>query len=191
MSARHSSLPRTLCHTESVFNCLGAHQELESFAMPGQPNPEFLRRAIALATRNVLTAAGGPFGAVVVRDGKIAGEGVNSVTTTNDPTAHGEISAIRAATKFLGTFSLAGCSLYTSCEPCPMCLAAAYWARLDAVYYGASAADAARAGFDDAFLYDELRKDASERKLSSTQLLADEAWASFAAWIAAPNKVEY
>jgi guanine deaminase len=159
--------------------------------MPGQPNPEFLRRAIALATRNVLTAAGGPFGAVVVRDGKIVGEGANSVTTTNDPTAHGEVNAIRAAAKSLGTFSLAGCALYTSCEPCPMCLAAAYWARLDAVYYGASAADAARAGFDDAFLYDELRKNAPERKLSSTQLLADEAWASFAAWIAAPNKVEY
>jgi guanine deaminase len=159
--------------------------------MSGQPNPEFLRRAIALATRNVLTAAGGPFGAVVVRDGKIVGEGANSVTTTNDPTAHGEVNAIRAAAKSLGTFSLAGCALYTSCEPCPMCLAAAYWARLDAVYYGASAADAARAGFDDAFLYDELRKNAPERKLSSTQLLADEAWASFAAWIAAPNKVEY
>jgi guanine deaminase len=159
--------------------------------MSGQPNPEFLRRAIALATRNVLTAAGGPFGAVVVRDGKIVGEGANSVTTTNDPTAHGEVNAIRAAAKSLGTFSLAGCALYTSCEPCPMCLAAAYWARLDAVYYGASAADAARAGFDDAFLYDELRKNAPERKLSSTPLLADEAWASFAAWIAAPNKVEY
>ncbi len=159
--------------------------------MPGQPNPEFLRRAIALATRNVLTAAGGPFGAVVVRDGKIVGEGANSVTTTNDPTAHGEVNAIRAAAKSLGTFSLAGCDLYTSCEPCPMCLAAAYWARLDAVYYGASAADAARAGFDDAFLYAELRKDAPERKLSSTQLLAEEAWASFAAWISAPNKVEY
>jgi guanine deaminase len=159
--------------------------------MPGQPNPEFLRRAIALATRNVLTAAGGPFAAVVVRDCKIVGEGANSVTTTNDPTAHGEVNAIRAAAKSLGTFSLAGCALYTSCEPCPMCLAAAYWARVDAIYYGASAADAARAGFDDAFLYDELRKDAIERKLSSTQLLADEAWASFAAWIAAPNKVEY
>ena len=159
--------------------------------MSGHPNPEFLRRAIALATRNVLTSAGGPFAAVVVRDGKIVGEGANSVTTTNDPTAHGEVNAIRAAAKSLGTFSLAGCALYTSCEPCPMCLAAAYWARLDAVYYGASAADAARAGFDDAFLYDELRKNAPERKLSSTQLLADEAWASFAAWIAAPNKVEY
>lgn len=159
--------------------------------MPSQPNPEFLRRAIALATRNVLTAAGGPFAAVVVHDGKIVGEGANSVTSTNDPTAHAEVNAIRAAAKALRTFTLAGCDLYTSCEPCPMCLAAAYWARLDTVYYGASAADAARAGFDDAFLYAELRKDANERKLSSTQLLADEAWASFAAWIATPNKVEY
>ncbi len=159
--------------------------------MPAEANPEFLRRAIALATRNVLTATGGPFGAVVVRDGKIVGEGANSVTSTNDPTAHGEVNAIRAAAKALGTFSLAGCVLYTSCEPCPMCLSAAYWARLDAVYYGASAADAARAGFDDAFLYAELRKDTGQRKLNATQLLADEAWASFAAWIAAPNKVEY
>jgi tRNA(Arg) A34 adenosine deaminase TadA len=159
--------------------------------MTPQPNPEFLRRAIALATRNVLTSTGGPFGAVVVREGKIVGEGANSATATNDPTAHAEVNAIRAAAKTLRTFTLAGCELYTSCEPCPMCLAAAYWARLDAVYFGASAADAARAGFDDAFLYAELRKDASDRKLSSTQLLADEAWASFAAWIASPNKVEY
>jgi guanine deaminase len=155
------------------------------------PNPEFLRRAIALATQNVATGIGGPFGAVIVRDGKIIGEGANSVTVSNDPTAHGEVNAIRAAAKALGTFTLSGCDLYTSCEPCPMCLAAAYWARLDAVYYGASAADAARAGFDDAFLYAELRKDTSQRKLRSTQLLGDEAWASFAAWIASPNKIEY
>lgn len=154
-------------------------------------DPEFLRRAIALATQNVTAARGGPFGAVVARNGKILGEGVNSVTATNDPTAHAEINAIRAAARSLATFNLAGCELYTSCEPCPMCLAAAYWARLDAVYYGASAADAARAGFDDAFLYDELRKDAAARKLPSAQLLADEAWASFAAWIASPNKIEY
>src|SRR5580698_10796968 len=154
-------------------------------------NPEFLRRAIALAVKNVESGAGGPFAAVIVRDGQIVGEGVNTVTAGNDPTAHGEVNAIRAAGRALGTFLLSGCELYTSCEPCPMCLAAAYWARLDAVYYGACAADAARAGFDDAFLYGEMRKNAPERKLSSTQLLADEAWASFAAWIAAPNKVEY
>ena len=159
--------------------------------MPHSPNPEFLRRAILLATRNVTTGAGGPFGAVVVRNGQIAGEGVNSVTATADPTAHAEVNAIRAAAKALGTFTLAGCELYTSCEPCPMCLAAAYWARLDAVFYGASAADAARAGFDDAFLYDELRQDAAARKLRATQLPGQEAWASFAAWIASPNRIEY
>jgi guanine deaminase len=159
--------------------------------MPAQPNPEFLRRAIALATENVARGTGGPFAAVVVRKGEIVGEGANSVTTTNDPTAHGEVNAIRAAAKALGTFSLAGCELYTSCEPCPMCLAAAYWAHLDVVYYGASAADAARAGFDDAFLYGELQKSAGRRKLPTKQLLADEAKASFDAWIAAPNKVEY
>jgi guanine deaminase len=159
--------------------------------VPSKPNPEFLRRAIALATANVATGKGGPFGAVIVRDGKIAGEGANSVTATSDPTAHAEVNAIRAATNALGTFTLAGCELYTSCEPCPMCLAAAYWARVDAIYYGARAADAARAGFDDAFLYDELRKDKADRKLPATQLLGDEAWASFAAWIASPNKVEY
>jgi tRNA(Arg) A34 adenosine deaminase TadA len=159
--------------------------------VPGQPNPEFMRRAIALATQNVATNRGGPFAAVVVRDGKIVGEGVNSVTATNDPTAHAEVNAIRAAANALRTFTLAGCELYTSCEPCPMCLAAAYWARLDAIYYGASAADAARAGFDDAVLYEELRKESSQRKLRSTQLLAGEAWASFAAWIASPNKIEY
>ena len=154
-------------------------------------NSEFLRRAIMLATENVLRGAGGPFGAVIVRDGRIVGEGVNTVTAANDPTAHGEVNAIRAASKALGSFSLAGCALYTSCEPCPMCLAAAYWARIDAVYYGASAADAARAGFDDAFLYDELRKDQSARKLRATQLLGDEAWSSFAAWIVSPNKTAY
>lgn len=159
--------------------------------MPDQPNPEFLRRAIALATQNVVSGKGGPFGAVIARNGKIVGEGANSVTASNDPTAHGEVNAIRAAAKALGTFTLAGCELYTSCEPCPMCLAAAYWARLDAVYYGASAAEAARAGFDDAFLYAEFRKDQNQRKLRSTQLLGAEAWASFAAWIAAPNKIEY
>jgi guanine deaminase len=159
--------------------------------MPGSPNPEFLRRAIALATHNVVSGEGGPFGAVIVREGRIVGEGANAVTATNDPTAHGEVVAMRAAARALGTFTLAGCVLYSSCEPCPMCLAAAYWARLDAVYYGACAADAARAGFDDAFLYGELRKDPVARKMMSVQLLGDEAWASFAAWMASPNKIEY
>ena len=159
--------------------------------MSSLPNPEFLRRAIALATQNVVTGKGGPFAAVIVRAGEVVGEGANSVTATNDPTAHGEVNAIRAACKALGTFSLAGCELYTSCEPCPMCLAAAYWARLDAVYFGCSAADAARAGFDDAFLYAEFRKSPKDRGLPSIQLLGDEAWASFAAWIESTNKIEY
>jgi tRNA(Arg) A34 adenosine deaminase TadA len=155
------------------------------------PNPEFLRRAIALATGNVVSGKGGPFAALIVRDGRIVAEGANTVTATHDPTAHGEVNAIRAACKVLGTFSLAGCQLYTSCEPCPMCLAASHWARIDAVYYGASAADAARAGFDDAFLYAEFRKDQAARSLPTTQLLSDEAWASFAAWLASETKVAY
>jgi len=159
--------------------------------MNHQPNLEFLRRAIALATQNVTLGRGGPFAALIVRDGKVIAEGVNIVTATNDPTAHGEVTAIRAACKALGTFSLAGCELYTSCEPCPMCLAASHWARLDAVFYGAGAEDAAQAGFDDAYLYAEFRKDPADRSLPTAQFLRDEAWASFAAWIASPNKIEY
>jgi len=161
-------------------------------AVKVQANPEFLRRAIALATENVVSGAGGPFGAVVVHEGKIIAEAANTVTATNDPTAHAEVNAIRAASRALDTFTLAGCQLYTSCEPCPMCLAAAHWARMDAIYFGASAADAARAGFDDDLLYRELRKDAGERELLPTrQLLGEEAWTSFAAWIASTNKVDY
>jgi guanine deaminase len=144
-----------------------------------------------LATESVVSGRGGPFAALIVHDGQVVAEGVNIVTATNDPTAHGEVTAIRAACKTLGTFTLAGCDLYTSCEPCPMCFAASHWARIQAIYYGCSAVDAARAGFDDAFLYDEFRKDPADRSLQTTQLLADEAWASFAAWIASPNKIEY
>jgi tRNA(Arg) A34 adenosine deaminase TadA len=159
--------------------------------MRALPNPEFLRRAIALATENVVNGAGGPFGAVVVRDGRIVAEGVNTVTATLDPTAHAEVNAIRAAAKALGAFTLAGCQLYTSCEPCPMCYAAAHWARMEAIYYGASSADASRAGFDDALLYQELRKNNDERTLPATQLLSEEAWASFDAWLASDNKIDY
>ena len=155
------------------------------------PNPEFLRCAIALAIQNVESSAGGPFAAVIVRDGKIVGEGVNTVTAGLDPTAHGEVNAIRAACKALGTFSLAGCELYTSCEPCPMCLAASYWARLDAIYYGASAADAARAGFDDAFLYDEVKKARDHRTIPTINLLREQAWSSFAAWREYAGRIDY
>jgi tRNA(Arg) A34 adenosine deaminase TadA len=159
--------------------------------MPAAAHLELMRRAIWLATQNVVTGAGGPFAALIVRDGRIVGEGVNSVTASHDPTAHGEVNAIRAAAKNLGTFTLVGCQLYASCQPCPMCLAAAYWARIEAVYYGASSADAARAGFNDEFLYEEFRKQQPLRTVAATQLLGDEAWESFEAWMATPNKIEY
>jgi guanine deaminase len=159
--------------------------------MPYEPNPEFLRRAIELARQNVLAGTGGPFAALIVRDGEVIAEAANSVTTTNDPTAHGEVNAIRKACAALGTFSLAGCEIYSSCEPCPMCLAAIYWARLDALYYGSSQLDAAKAGFDDAFLYEELRKTAVQRSIPCSQLLQQEAWEAFATWIALPTKVDY
>jgi tRNA(Arg) A34 adenosine deaminase TadA len=159
--------------------------------MQSSANLAFLRRAIALATHNVASGAGGPFGAVIAREGRIIAEGVNTVTAAQDPTAHAEVNAIRAAAKAMGAFTLAGCQLYTSCEPCPMCLAASYWARLDAIYYGADAADAARAGFDDAYIYLEIRKNNAERQLPITQLLDDEAWASFAAWLSSANKIVY
>ena len=167
-------------------------RQRKALGMPSQtPNPEFLRRTIALATENVRSGKGGPFAAVIVRDDRIVGEGVNTVTATNDPTAHGEVNAIRAACRALGAFTLAGCTLYTSCEPCPMCLAASYWARLDAIFYGSSAADAARAGFDDAFLYAELRKEQAARKLPIRQLLREEAWTSLESWITSTNKIDY
>jgi len=159
--------------------------------MPHPPNSEYLRRAIALATQNVLHGTGGPFAAVIVRNGQIVAEAANSVTTTNDPTAHGEINAIRAACKALETFSLAGCEIYTSCEPCPMCLAAIYWARLEAIYFGCDQRDAAKAGFDDAFLYEELRKSQSERSITAVQLIREEAWEAFSQWIGASAKVAY
>ncbi|HEY1500350.1 MAG TPA: nucleoside deaminase [Acidobacteriaceae bacterium] len=155
------------------------------------PNPEFMRRAIALATENVRTGNGGPFGAVVVREGLILGEGANSVTRDNDPTAHGEVRAIRAACQSLGVFSLEGAEIYTSCQPCPMCLAAVYWARIDRVWFGNTSADAARANFDDAFLYREMALPLDQRAIPSAMLLRDEAWESFQLWLDTPNKTPY
>ena len=166
-------------------------EELSKLNVHSVPDPDFLRRAIALATENVVGGKGGPFGAVIVRDGRVVGEGANSVTATYDPTAHAEMNAIRAACRSLATYVLNGCDLYTSCEPCPMCLAASYWARLDAVYYGCSAADAAQAGFDDAFLYGEFQKHRQFRTLPVRQMLAQEARASFDAWQASPIKIPY
>jgi len=155
------------------------------------PNPEFMRRAIALATENVRSGLGGPFGAVVVRAGDIVGEGANRVTQENDPTAHAEVRAIRAACRELNTFALRGCEIYTSCEPCPMCLAAIYWARIDRIWYGNTSADAARAAFDDAFLYREVALPASQRTIPSATLLHDEAWESFQLWQESSNKILY
>ncbi len=162
---------------------------------PHEPNPAHLRRAIALATQNVRAGTGGPFAALIVRPGpggdEVIAEAANSVTTTNDPTAHGEVNAIRKACAALGTFSLAGCVIYTSCEPCPMCLAAIYWARLEAIYYGSNQHDAARAGFDDAFLYEQIGLEQSRRSIPAEQLLQLEAWEAFASWQALPMKVDY
>jgi guanine deaminase len=150
-----------------------------------------MQRAIALATENVLSGAGGPFGAVVVRNGQIIATGVNLVTSTNDPTAHAEVVAIRAACKALGDFRLAGCVVYTSCEPCPMCLAALYWSRCDAIFYGNSAADASAAGFDDSLLYAEVSRPIDQRRIPMNRLLANQAMESFNTWRARVDKIEY
>ena len=152
---------------------------------------ELMRRAIALALENVRTARGGPFAALVAKHGSVIGEGANSVTATNDPTAHAEIVAIRAACRALGTFQLTDCELYTTCEPCPMCLGAIYWARPARVFYASVAADAANAGFDDAFIYEELRRPPESRRIPMTQLMREESLAIFAAWKQQPNKTQY
>lgn len=151
----------------------------------------FMRRAIALSREHMEAGHGGPFGAVVVHDGRIVGEGWNQVTSQNDPTAHAEVVAIRAACKTLGRFDLRGATIYTSCEPCPMCLAATYWARVDALYYGNTQADAAAIEFDDAFLYGEITRPLHERSLRCEQILRDEALEVFKAWAAKPDKVRY
>jgi guanine deaminase len=156
-----------------------------------QGNPEFMKQAIALATENVTSGRGGPFGAVIVRDGKVIATGVNQVTATNDPTAHAEVVAIRRASAELEDFSLLGCQMYTSCEPCPMCLAAIYWSRIDEIFYGNTAAEAAAAGFDDAFLYDELKKPVDGRKVPAERLLGQEALESFEAWRNFAARVHY
>lgn len=142
----------------------------------------FMQEAIRLAMENVHLGSGGPFGAVVVKDGQIVARGRNLVTSTNDPTAHAEVVAIRRACQHLNTFQLTDCDLYSSCEPCPMCLGALYWARPRRIYYGALHRDAARAGFDDAFIYAELAKSREARSIPMVQLLEAEAWAPFAAW---------
>ena len=151
---------------------------------------KFMRKAIALSIENI-KKGGGPFGAVIVKDGKVIATGVNRVTTQNDPTAHAEVTAIRKASKKLGTFDLSGCEIYTSCEPCPMCLGAVYWAHLDKIYFGNTKTDAKDIGFDDSFIYDEIDLSPEKRNIKTVQLLQNEAIKAFEAWSNIEDKVEY
>lgn len=159
--------------------------------MPDAVKAAFMREAIRLSLDGVRQNQGGPFGAVVVKDGQIVGRGGNRVTASLDPTAHAEVVAIREACRNLGTFRLEGCGLFASCEPCPMCLGAIYWARLDRVYFAASRADAAAAGFDDEFIYLEIGLSPERRRLVCESLLREEALPVFSEWRAKPDKVAY
>ncbi|MGH7202555.1 MAG: nucleoside deaminase [Planctomycetaceae bacterium] len=154
-------------------------------------DPRFMREAIRLSIEGVERNQGGPFGAVVVRGDDIVGRGWNCVTSANDPTAHAEIQAIRDACAKLGTFHLDGCTVYASCEPCPMCLAALYWSRVDAVFYAADRSDAARAGFDDALIYGEIPRPPAERSLVMQQAMRTDALPAFAIWKAKADKTPY
>ena len=151
----------------------------------------FMKEAIRLSITNVTEGKGGPFGAVIVKDGKIIARGANQVTSSNDPTAHAEVVAIRNACKILDTFQLDGCDLYTSCEPCPMCLGAIYWARPARLFYANTKADAAAIQFDDQFIYEEIELPLGERKLFTKQLLREEALEAFRLWQKSNAKVEY
>jgi guanine deaminase len=151
----------------------------------------FMRKAIELSIENVRTGKGGPFAALVVKDAEIIATGTNLVTTTFDPTAHAEVVAIRQACRALSRFQLSGCEIYTSCEPCPMCLGAIYWARPSKVYFGNTHADAARIGFDDSFIYRQLQVTAAERTIPMIQLMRDEALAAFEEWERKTDRVPY
>lgn len=150
-----------------------------------------MRRAIKLSHEKMQGGHGGPFGAVIIKDGEIISEGWNQVTSSNDPTAHAEVVAIRNACKILNTFNLQGCVLVTSCEPCPMCLAASYWARVDKIYYANTRFDAADIGFDDSFFYDELSKEIEHRQVPMITLLRDEGLVAFKAWSEKTDRIEY
>jgi guanine deaminase len=151
----------------------------------------FMRQAIALALQNVRSGAGGPFAALVVKDGKVIAQGTNRVTAANDPTAHAEIVAIREACRALQNFQLDACHLYTTCEPCPMCFGAIYWARLSGLFFAGTAADAAAAGFEDQFIYKELTRPLSQRQIPTTQILHQESQVIFEAWARQPDKKLY
>ncbi len=152
---------------------------------------DFMQQAIELASKNATSQGGGPFGAVVVKGGKIISSSGNSVTPDKDPTAHAEVNAIRIACKELDTFDLSGCTLYTSCEPCPMCLSAAYWAKIDKIYYAADRHDAAKAGFSDAFIYDQFALPLDERAIPIKRVLEDKGLDPFNLWIDNENKTPY
>jgi guanine deaminase len=154
-------------------------------------NNRFMARAIQLSIEGVRSGRGGPFGAVIVLNAEILSEAVNQVTSTNDPTAHAEVLAIRKACEKLGTFELRDCSLYTSCEPCPMCLGAIYWARLSRIYFGNTAEDAAKIGFDDSFLYKEIQQLHSRRRIPMIQMMRNEALEGFRVWSVKPDKIPY
>jgi tRNA(Arg) A34 adenosine deaminase TadA len=156
-----------------------------------EKDKEFMRRAIALAQNGIDANQGGPFGAVVVKKGEIIGEGCNRVTSTNDPTAHAEVVAIRAACEKLGSFQLDDCVLYTSCEPCPMCLGAIYWARPARVFYACTREDAANIGFDDEFIYEEIEKNFEHRQMKLVNLMRDEGLTVFEKWANKTDKTEY
>jgi len=151
---------------------------------------EFMKRAIELSVKSV-NNGGGPFGCVIVKDEKIISEGSNKVTSNNDPTAHGEIVAIREACKNINNFSLNGCELYSTCEPCPMCLAAIYWARIDKIYYANTRKDAQKIGFDDSLIYSEFQKNIDKRKIPMIQMLRNEALKAFELWDKKIDKVKY
>jgi tRNA(Arg) A34 adenosine deaminase TadA len=151
----------------------------------------FMQRAVALALEKMRANSGGPFGAIIVRDNTIISEGWNEVTSTNDPTAHAEIVAIRRACVLLGTFNLLDCDIYTSCEPCPMCLGAIYWARLRRVYYANTRIEAAQIGFDDEFIYGEVAQAPELRKIPHLRLMTDDAQVAFMEWAASPEKIRY
>jgi tRNA(Arg) A34 adenosine deaminase TadA len=158
--------------------------------MTGQASQKWMEYAIALAIENV-QKGGGPFAAVVVKENRIISTGANRVTTANDPTAHAEISAIRAAAEALSSFRLDGCELYSSCEPCPMCLGAIFWARLSAYYFSGTRIDAAEAGFDDAFIYDQLSLEPAKRAVPGYRLLAENGRAPFVEWAHNPQRIQY
>lgn len=153
-------------------------------------NPQFLKEAIALSIQNI-EEGGGPFGALIVKDNKVIATGVNRVTVNHDPTAHAEMQAIRKAAALLSDFDLAGCEIYSSCEPCPMCLGAIYWAHLDALYFANSKADAKAIGFDDSFIYEEINLKMEDRRVKTEQHLSEEAIAAFKMWESKEDRIEY